>query len=1155
MIFSIYSDGPVDKKDWETRQNKLGDNAISTISDDLEAGNPSKVATSIPNPFARMYLFDTAFQMASLGHRQVGYTLYNFLVSDCLDVFQLLYNIGDGSNLKFVKWNKTNELQRLRSKQDIFEGSKQRIHPHRLLAQSLEMALKSERFSDFEDLYFIFYKNILLGGTSPLTIFYTSPNFQRIMEERGEIFPPSSTNDILFDKEPAALHQRAKDFQFFMHKFRLAYRQQLSRNCPNLADYIYQNGLNFSSEIVAAIDPNYGLDTFLKEYSQINIDKTTGESLRCGNISIRSVAPDDIEKIISQNSGFVMEPSVDYFKQITADDGQRVTIPTPLALVSNNNHLIRYIYTTWDPNTKVEYFSYLKLHERKLPGTTNTKYPYVTTGDFLEDRLIKLPYALNKKYFFTGFDGRFHFLLPVKKEYFNFFTINDLKKNLNIYLDPDKVIIRLRIPIRSGNSIEFIKQYDLKGDTAKIYEPKEETRSIGMGIFPFYQVTDLRDINEYVIMLVDNAEKDVYLKLFRYDDIKGNSPIKYREKKRIPKTENQAGSTYITVTGNPDNSFDLIEASFGDYRGLIIPSFTKVEVKNHTLHYNFAIDFGTSNTHIAFNHSNDPSIRSFEINENDMQMVLLNEPGSYEDITKIKDAFNYGFGQFFEVAQYKNREFVPSLVGENSHINYPIRTAICENSKFSSEGAELFGNINIGYSLDSEERPLSNTSFVTNIKWGIEKNLGGQVERSRVKAFFHQTLWMIKNKILMNQGKIDADICWFVPLSMKMPTQNSFQAIWKEVLLDVFGENNQVKLHRGTESTVPYYYLANRYSFYQANDALNVDIGGGTIDVIFQENSRNMSYSTSFKFAANDIWGDGITRLGGGASKKENGFFLMMKSKMDKGELRIENEIKRRYETFYRNSLFDSSDMISFLFKYDRDFGFSSSIQAHPYLSSLLFLHYSAVIYHISEIILARGLNIPMYITFTGKGSEYIKIIFSDDLDNHELSKFTRLLLAKFTGREISRDVEVRMAENPKQVTANGGIVMLNLNTRKVDPTELVSYGFSKDHPPSNYAPNKIMRLSDLEELKASVLENLNIFLDILMNDEELGSFFNKYNITFRYGTETLKEKINKYAEHSYNQIKSELLKDGQLSDQIEESPFFWCLKDVFFRISKEIYK
>jgi hypothetical protein len=183
MIFSIYSDGPVDKKDWESRQSKLGDNAISTITDDLEAGNPSKVATSIPNPFARMYLFDTAFQMVKLGHKQVGYTLYNTLVSDCLDVFQLLYNIGDGSNLKFIKWNKQNELQVLKSKPDLIEGSRQRIHPHRLLAQSLEMALKSERFIGFEDLYFIFYKDILLGGTSPLTIFYTSPNFQRIMEE------------------------------------------------------------------------------------------------------------------------------------------------------------------------------------------------------------------------------------------------------------------------------------------------------------------------------------------------------------------------------------------------------------------------------------------------------------------------------------------------------------------------------------------------------------------------------------------------------------------------------------------------------------------------------------------------------------------------------------------------------------------------------------------------------------------------------------------------------------------------------------------------------------------------------------------------------------------------------------------------------------
>ena len=156
MIFSIYQDGPIDKKDWEKRSGKLSDQGINDIPDDLIQGNPSKVATSIPNPFARMYLFETAFQMVK--HEQVGYNLYHMLVSDCLDVFQLLYNMGDGSNLKFVKWNKEIELNKLKSMPDVIEGSSKKIHPHKLLGISLEMAMASHRFTGFDSFYFIFYK-------------------------------------------------------------------------------------------------------------------------------------------------------------------------------------------------------------------------------------------------------------------------------------------------------------------------------------------------------------------------------------------------------------------------------------------------------------------------------------------------------------------------------------------------------------------------------------------------------------------------------------------------------------------------------------------------------------------------------------------------------------------------------------------------------------------------------------------------------------------------------------------------------------------------------------------------------------------------------------------------------------------------------------
>ena len=53
----------------------------------------SKAGTSIPSPMARLELFDTAFQIVASDRGNLdGNTIYHQLVSDCLDVFQLLFN-------------------------------------------------------------------------------------------------------------------------------------------------------------------------------------------------------------------------------------------------------------------------------------------------------------------------------------------------------------------------------------------------------------------------------------------------------------------------------------------------------------------------------------------------------------------------------------------------------------------------------------------------------------------------------------------------------------------------------------------------------------------------------------------------------------------------------------------------------------------------------------------------------------------------------------------------------------------------------------------------------------------------------------------------------------------------------------------------------
>ena len=139
--------------------------------------------------------------------------------------------------------------------------------------------------------------------------------------------------------------------------------------------------------------------------------------------------------------------------------------------------------------------------------------------------------------------------------------------------------------------------------------------------------------------------------------------------------------------------------------------------------------------------------------------------------------------------------------------------------------------------------------------------------------------------------------------------------------------------------------------------------------------------------------------------------------------------------------MYDSADIISFLFKHDNEFNFSTSIKNHP-IRILLFLHYSAIIYHIAQVMSWKNIDIPSYITFTGKGSEYIRLILMDDV---ELTKYTGMLLTRFTDNKLPDIFNVTLAPNPKEVTANGGLSKIITGGVEIAPEEIIHYGY--DNP------------------------------------------------------------------------------------------------------------
>ena len=217
---------PNDIKDWSP--SKVIDTNSFDVEDVVSSNGSSKAATSIPSPLARLELFDTAFHIvASDKNHLKGTTIYHQLVSDCLDVLQLIFNtknadIGVGKKLWFKEWKVRENIDKLKARGEA--------HPNYLLGKSFDQIFSdkiSPRFTDLDSIFLIYYGNKLLGGTSPLTLFFTSPNWSRYIKD-GAInnIPQSADGDVFFDASYRALHERDEEFVEHVYKLLLQNRKE-----------------------------------------------------------------------------------------------------------------------------------------------------------------------------------------------------------------------------------------------------------------------------------------------------------------------------------------------------------------------------------------------------------------------------------------------------------------------------------------------------------------------------------------------------------------------------------------------------------------------------------------------------------------------------------------------------------------------------------------------------------------------------------------------------------------------------------------------------------------------------------------------------------------------------------------------------------------
>ena len=1123
-VFRLHTGAADTLSNWDDSV-KIGSTAIDKILDP-DGATDSYEITSIPSPFARMDLVKNAFKYVAANSLQ-GNTIYHKLVSDALDVGQIFFNIEKYRNyIEIIVWDKANALKEL-------EDSS--FDEHKRLGRTYGTYLQQDQdvyhFDKMDCIYLLNYRapsapnemNII-GATSPATLFFTSANNLSYVG-RGD-FAITFGNDRPFDGIYAPLYERDEAYIKYWWSLKKS-RQDFPALFPEVNSYLEKCFNYFSSS--------------LKQYLQGLTSASYQQEY--DDISVNPIAQNYVTVLGQRLKGKRMVDTVQSdFEMVVSPALQKPGEKTPLALpVETFTERLKYVIDVWNRNTHVPYIDNRPIADRILPED-GTAYPYVTVSDFLEDSIIKIPYKFNKLAFFNGNDEkpeeRESYLLPLKKTFFDYFQVSDLKGKvanremieLKRLAGDTGVKVILRIPVKGGH-IKYERIY-YKADKADAVNNKGVivNRDFTLGQFPTIKYAD--EVKPYyrVSVLdrdtVSTGENNRY-KLAFYDNV--NQIVECDEV--VQRNKNSDGGRFDgdkvdSATYALSKAFQYIQVSDVNSDGLnavIIPNFT-VKTGNHK--FRFAIDFGTTNTHIEYSVDGE-SPKPFNIGENDMQIQKLHI---------IDD---------FELNDVLRSDFVAATIGGDSIYSYPMRTVLSETNNTNwSRPVFSMAHANIPYTYE-KSLPLSYNVLHTDLKWSTNQD-----DKQRAAMYIECLLVMLRNKVLLNNGDLSkTEVVWFYPVSMTQSRFNKFKDEWEKTFKKYFNapDTNIVAI---SESIAPYYFHKAKRG--ATSTVVSIDIGGGTTDVLIVSNGEPKDL-TSFRFAANAIFGDGYSY-----DADSNGFVREYSSKimhlLDENNL---TSLKGVLKSLVEKK--DSTDIMAFFFSLAGNRETHSVIDFGKMLADdkkgkyAIILFYVAIIYHIANIMKAKDYPMPRHITFSGNGSNILSILSTN---NSTLERFTKIIFEKIYGKAYSADgLTIIRPNDSKASTCKGGIIL--------DPFRPQDYSQIKEmntillgSDSNTFAENK-MSYNDINaDMADQIVQTTKDFVDFAFGLDKEFSFFQEFDVD-KSILEAVKalcfRDVKTYLDNGIS-IKKKMLEADGADNTIEETMFFYPLVGIINAVVREVY-
>ena len=1158
-IFKLHTGGPT-VNDWGNTVNYPYDRVERATIEDPNGANATKEITSIPSPFARIDLVKSAFGQVCTPdkHGNInlnGNTIFHKMVSDTLDVAEIFYNIGNyAGQLEIIRWNPKgiggpSDINALKASPN--PGTQ---HLGDALEKYMLSAPAGSNFSLLQGIYLLNYKlgptplNII-GATSPSTLFFSNANNLPYV------------NGIYF----------GDGAQPFTGTFRPLYQRD-----PGFVDYIFalRNHINTIANFANLFpEVNEYLDKTFTQISQANAVRAHSLSvISLGGLTLNPInVADGAAVFVAEVLGHKLYSKSNAFNAANCEfkiaATKAVAGNVPLVLPTENGAIyasLQYGGGTWGVTNKAPFIDFGGINSRTLPANGST-YPYLTVSDFLEDRIIRVPHTLNKEHYFdgnlTGNDPGEAYLLPLKPLSFDYFTADDLtaKKmpddskpmiEMNV-LAGGSVKVTLRIPITANDGHRKYVEY------TRIYEPNPDPQiSTNSNIGA---VTNLLFAGFVMPMVKFAAPAEAIYNVSCLQYTLDNEFTFFDDNTSVvPATAPTCRNIgYQLVKGEnyliKGSNFDLIRVTnrSSGYSGIIVPRFAP-QITNTT--FEFAVDLGTSNTHIEYRDSNNQAVRPFTFDNNDSQLCPMFTGDNLTIETELSE-----------------NDYIPMAIGARDS-RFPTRTVLSFAKSASwTNVINPYGMANIPFYYDKRILPGHNNTQ-TNLKW-----LDDPAGQAQLTVYIRNLMLMLRNKVVLNGGDLkNTIITWFYPISMEPWRKNGLSNAWMKAYQEYFG-GSIGNVHDITESAAPIKYWFGQNAI--ANRMVNIDIGGGTTDIAFASGGT-VGQVTSFRFAADSLFSNTLA-----SGDNKNGIIDLyfpqilntLRKDNDEDETKKLNDlIKIGDELVAKDS--NPADKASFLFGL-KDNEAVINAEVNPFVVDfnrmlsqdrefkiVFILFYTSIIYHVAQIAKSRGDTLPPnVITFSGNGSKVLNIITSDagTLANYTKEIFNQLGLEYGAGQGLEimgldGSTTAKTATCKGGITIGAGAAMGTPIIFRSDNNGVVELGNTKlqyKHVQQEIGgmPNPDFNRDYMRAVEKSVNDFFEFALETLPGVFSFNRNFNVNPTAIQTAKEISTQNIRDLLQRGICNLTTN--NQSMLNSQIEETLFFYPIKGVLNNLSTAIYK